>query len=332
MSEELTYKREIQDQRNYTEEDEIDLTELFQTIKKGWKTLIFVTLLSFSGALYHLSVTENIYRADAHLLPLGGRSNMEMKLSDFSEMEFFKDILKASMPTVFSSPTTTKIRSTILSKNFLIFFIEKHKLMPRLFPSEYDFENNTWLMEKSCIDIEDSEFEKITGISLFKEACHPTIMQGAKKLHEMIYIGKSDHFVEDNNLIQIAVESEDPRYANMLLLKIIQEADHRLRENAIKLAAENQEYLSAMLSKTNNEKIKSRLQTVVNSQLEQIMYAQTNARFLFEVLDPPIVPEEPIKPKRKLILVVSLITGFILGVFMVFLINFFRENNSQIDA
>ena len=168
MSETLIYKHETQEQRNYIEEDEIDLAELFKTIKKGWKTLFIVTFLSFLGALYHLSVTKNMYRADAHLLPLGGRSNMEMKLSDFSEMEFFQDLLKASMPTVFSSPTTSKIRSTVLSKNFLIFFIEKHKLMPHLFPSEYDFERNKWLAEKSCIDIEENSFKKITGISLLR--------------------------------------------------------------------------------------------------------------------------------------------------------------------
>lgn len=326
MSESSTNKDDLKYHQHDIGEDEIDLVELFQTIKKGWKTLVVVVLITFFSTLYYLASAPNIFRADAHIMPLGGRSNIEMDILEFSNMELFKDIIKASMPTGFSSPTTSRIRSTILSKNFLIYFIEKYKLLPLLYPDAYDTVNKKWNVEKSCKEVEQNSIEKITGIHVFSQECHPTIMHGYKKLSTMIQIDKSDYFTNDSNLIQISVESPEALFSQMILVKLLNEADHELRQTAIKMATENQEYFASILSQTNDEKIKSRLQTVINSQLEQAMYAQTKAQFLFEIVDPPMIPDEPIKPKRPLVLVVSLVTAFILGIFMIFFLQFIRKN------
>ena len=276
-------------------------------------------------SLVHLSRTPDIFRSEAHIIPLTGRSNIEMDFLDNSDFSLFKDMIKASMPTVFSSPTTSKIRSTILGKEFLVYIIEKYKLLPLIFEGEYDSPNHKWKIDKSCDKVESTTFEQITGIAIFSEKCHPTVMDGYRQLLLMIDVDHSDTFKKDSNLIQISVKSANPLFAQMLLTKLIDEADSKLRQRAIKLATDNQEYFSSLLSQSKNVKINDRIKTLLTSQIEQAMYAQTKANFLFEIMDPPIVPDQPISPKRPLVLVVSLITSFILGIFIVFALNAFKS-------
>jgi len=328
LSEIIRDKDESQYLRHYDEdEDEIDLVELFITIKNGWKIIVVVMLLTFSSTIYYLASTPNIFRADATIMPLKGRSNIKMEmLQKFGGMDFLKDIVQASMPTVFTSPTTSKIRSLALSKNFLIYIIEKYQLLPLLFSEAYNSTTNKWKIKKSCKEIKINEFTKITGISLFKESCHPTITQGYEKLLSMISIGKSEYFKHDNNLIQISIDSPNPHFAQMLLVKLLKEIDNKLRQEAIKRATDNQNYATTIMAKTSDKKIKTHLKTFIYLQIEQVIYAQTNASFLFDIVNPPIVPDKPIAPKRKLVLTVSLVTGLILGIFIVFFLSFIHDS------
>ena len=105
-----------------------------------------------------------------------------------------------------------------------------------------------FLIEKSCDSIKPTKWGKITGISLFQEPFHPTIMQGYRKLFSMIEIGKSKYIEKDNNLIQISIDSVDPLFSQMLLSKLINEIDKKLRQKAIKMTTENQEYITSVIS------------------------------------------------------------------------------------
>ena len=314
--------REMTDQ---FDEDEIDLAEVFKTIKEG-KTILLVTmLLVFLATLFYLWKTPDMYSTEAHIIPLKGRTNIAMEVIDTSDLSFLKDILQGSMPTVFSSPTTSKIKSTMLSKKLLLQVIGKYKLMPQLFPTAYDLEKKEWKEKKSCEEIKPHTFEKVTGIKLFSEPCHPTVMDGYRNLLKNVTVDRSDTFSKDSHLIQLSYKSTDPRFGQMLLTKLIFETDKSLRERAIKMATGNQSYLSTLRQHTKNDKVKSRLKTLIAIHTEQAMYAQTKADFFFSVMDPPIIADKPISPKRPLVLLVGLILGFILGIALIFFREFIKS-------
>ncbi len=43
------------------------------------------------------------------------------------------------------------------------------------------------------------------------------------------------------------------------------------------------------------------------------MFANVNKEYAFKVIDPALVPEQAVKPKRALILVLGVMLGFMLG-------------------
>jgi uncharacterized protein involved in exopolysaccharide biosynthesis len=48
-----------------------------------------------------------------------------------------------------------------------------------------------------------------------------------------------------------------------------------------------------------------------------------------EIIGKIITNDYPVKPKKKLIVIVAFITGFILSIFLVFFFNFIRDNNQE---
>jgi len=67
-----------------------------------------------------------------------------------------------------------------------------------------------------------------------------------------------------------------------------------------------------------------------NEQIDKLNYNITEQNIRNnEVVGDFIVKEHPIKPKKKLIVAVAFVSGLVLSIFMVFLLNFFRDEKAK---
>ncbi|QHG92173.1 hypothetical protein CVO_08080 [Sulfurimonas sp. CVO] len=68
----------------------------------------------------------------------------------------------------------------------------------------------------------------------------------------------------------------------------------------------------------------------LNEQIDKLNYNITEQNIRNnEVVGGFIIKDYPIKPKKKLIIIVAFVTGLVLSIFMVFLLNFFRDEKTK---
>ena len=121
---------------------------------------------------------------------------------------------------------------------------------------------------------------------------------------------------ERENLILLVVNNLEMQKKNLIDIKLrdlkLEKQnliDDEIQTLNIKLNIDLEEKINDLQSQISFEKLKLVNNRAVNS----------------ELVGSYILKDNPIKPKKSLIVVVAFITGFILSIFMVFVYNFFRE-------
>ena len=72
--------------------------------------------------------------------------------------------------------------------------------------------------------------------------------------------------------------------------------------------------------------IKQKIYTMIAQQVETAMMAEGKENFSFKVIDPPMVPDKKIKPKRAQMVVLSFVVSLFLAVFVVFALEYLEKN------
>jgi uncharacterized protein involved in exopolysaccharide biosynthesis len=75
-----------------------------------------------------------------------------------------------------------------------------------------------------------------------------------------------------------------------------------------------------------DEVIRKRFGELILAFSEQELYAKMKSSFLFEVIDPPILPEKAIKPKGPLILMMTFLASLMVGILIAFIIEAIRNS------
>jgi len=151
--------------------------------------------------------------------------------------------------------------------------------------------------------------EAKTEIDNLKNKIHATIMANIQKLEKSRIIAKSAilnnvNMVENNLKNRLRLLRSNIREKKALLQSIPEK--HMTNENLKRKFALSEEIYTFLLQKKIEIEI-SKASVIANT----------------KILEDAYVSEKPIKPKRNLILAVSLIVGFILGIFYIFLKDFF---------
>jgi uncharacterized protein involved in exopolysaccharide biosynthesis len=91
-------------------------------------------------------------------------------------------------------------------------------------------------------------------------------------------------------------------------------ANEFLRQRALNDASRNIKYLREQAATTNVVELQNVMYRLIESETKTLMLANGRGDYAFTVVDPAVVPEQRVKPRRRLILMVGLSLGFIIGV------------------
>ncbi|MCT7505264.1 Wzz/FepE/Etk N-terminal domain-containing protein [Aliarcobacter cryaerophilus] len=125
-----------------------------------------------------------------------------------------------------------------------------------------------------------------------------------------------------NNIINVTIKDLENKKANILNVDI-----KNLENQKLNLSNEQIRKLE--------DKINIELQTKIsqlNEEIDTLSFKKTeqnlsNTKLVGEYL----VNDFPVKPKKKLIVAVAFVTGFIISIFLVFLFNFIKQNANRTD-
>jgi len=323
---------------DHMEEDEIDLFEYWDVIWQRKKMISAMIFIVVAVTIIYSIMLPNIYMAKAVIIPSEKQKAIPSGLAGMAAQ--FTGI---SLP---GSPALDEIKgllgSNILKKNI----IEKYDLIPLLFPDRWDKEKGRWKGPGKLAGIIQWLNPRFLLSQVVKkvhpppesikkqgdnEDPAPDIYDAIRALEDMIKVNESRKSAD----ITISVESKDPRFAARLVGYILLGLKEHMSIEAIRTAKANKEYLINQLDTTTDPIIRNKIYELIANQVEIETMAGNPEGYAFKVLDPPMVPDQKVRPKRSMMVVLSVVVSAFSGIFLAFFIEYVkkaREKSENKDA
>ncbi|MEI6154299.1 MAG: Wzz/FepE/Etk N-terminal domain-containing protein [Deltaproteobacteria bacterium] len=126
------------------------------------------------------------------------------------------------------------------------------------------------------------------------------------------------NYAAKDNTITISAQYKDPKIAADLIKYTLEELTERMSSEARRVSETNQKYLESQVDKTLDPFIRTKIYTMVAQQIETSMMAEVKENFAFKIIDPPRVPVNAIKPKKRQMVMISFVVSLFLGIFAAF--------------
>ena len=280
-------------------EDEIDLLDLFRTLVQAWKLIASTTVIGLVLAGVYGMRSPDLYKAEVLLAP-AEEDNARMS----SPVDHFGGLANLAGITVPGDSNIERVLATMQSREFLKSYVEKSNLLPQIFPELWDQEKNAWILEPGQAE--------------------PTVEDGYWVFQDTLTVNAD----KQSGLITLDVLWANPEVVAQWANNLVRQLNEELREKAKQDSIKRIGYLKKELAETTLKDMRQVLYSILESEKQKSMLANVNEDFALEIIDPAYTPKAPVKPNRKLIIVVGGVCGSFLGVFMVFALQFVNRLKS----
>ena len=284
------------------EDDEINLLDYWRILMRYKWLIILLTITSAAGTIAYAFSLTPIYRAEVTLAPASEDKSAASALAG----QFGGLASLAGVSLGGGGGKTEEAIATLNSRLFTDTFIKEKNLMPILFADMWDKNSENWKVE--------SDKDK------------PTSWKAYKLFHSDIRSISED---KKTGMLALSIEWKDPEIATLWANELVKRINSHQKAAAIKEAQQSIEYLKNELQETSVVEMRQAIFRLIEAQTKNIMLANVRDEFVFKIIDPAVVPEEKIKPKKKLMAILGTIVGFMLGVFLAFLLAFLKKQKEQ---
>jgi len=307
----------LQENSHYIEEDEIDLRELWQTILKGKKIIAIVTSVVVSLTFVYALKTPNSYKSETVLIPVSEDSGASLGgLGGLAAMAGVSLGGGGSMtPDV---AFTTLLNDYTFMKNFII----KNKIVEH-YDSPTADENYVFALGfRGFYDIFHSPIEIDEDYNFDKR-----VFDTIKVLKKKISISSD----KKTALINVSFTDEDRTYPPLIIEMFLKDASKYLVSNNLRIIDNKLNYFSREMNNADGFELRQSLSSMISKILQDKVMMKSKVYYQCDVLTEPSEAyiKDKSKPKRGLILVVSFITSIILGIFLVFFLEFIKGTKEE---
>lgn len=303
-------------------DDEIDLRELFKALWKGKWIIIATTFVFAVGAVLYALSLPNIYKADALLAPAessngGGLSKMAGQLGGLAALA------GVNLGAGESSQTDLAVQ-VMRSRQFVEAFINKHDLLvPLMAAKDWDLANNKLILDEELYNSNTGEWlREPNGL----RGAMPTAQEAFEVFNKEVLSISQD---KESGLYTVSVKHYSPYIAQQWVNWLIEDINKVMRERTIAETSQNLAYLNTQLQKTAVTDMQSTFYKLIEEQTKSLMLAEVQEEFIFKVVDPAVVPELKVGPKRALICILGTLLGGMLGVAIVLMCSVLRKEKDN---
>ncbi len=229
---------------------------------------------------------------------------MVSSLDSSSQSSLLGGLLGSSSEMNLSSGQVTKEEAlaVLTSRKFLENFVEERQLLKILFPKSWDSENKKWVVDRVDIPQNSDGFELLSS---------------------------SLNISFDKSLISVEFIHGEKDIVAYILNDLIDEVNSFIRMQSIAASGKNINFLKNEIANTQLAGSQEMLYRLVETEIQSIMLANTRQDYAFKIIDPAVEPLHPAGPNRKLIVIIGTLVGFILTIFLVFILNFIQISRSR---
>ncbi|WP_084438369.1 hypothetical protein [Niveispirillum irakense] len=200
---------------------------------------------------------------------------------------------------------------------------DKHAAFTIFFPQLWDEKQKKW-NPPSGLRASISGF--IKGMIGAKKWTPPTSDDLRQEISKRLTI------IEINdNTVDLAFEFDDPEIAAKLLLAMHHAADTILRNEVKQTATARIKYLENTLPDVSDVNNRLTLINLMSTQQVMLMLSQATPPFSATILDNPVIPSSPAKPRLMLAILGGLILGVAVGIIWAFLLSPFGRRVGNHD-
>jgi LPS O-antigen subunit length determinant protein (WzzB/FepE family) len=288
--------------------DEIDIKALFKRILNGKRLIIASTVLFSIIAVTYSLTLSNIYQSTALLSPVGEQSSSNQSVNNIGGLASLAGINISSASGLNSTKAITKITT-------LSFFEEN--ILPNIFLPDL-MAVSTWDEENNSVIYKDSLYNVQTG--KWNEIPHP------QKSYETFLKKLQVSQDYDTKFLTISFKHESPHIAKEWTELVVNQINDSFRARD-KLEAESaMNFLYTQMALTSYTEIKEVVAQVLKQKMQQLALIEANEFYVFSYLDQPAVAKEKIEPSRSSISILGALFGFMLGVLIVLVRGYFKED------
>lgn len=286
----------------------------------AWRHKAVVAGVVLAGALLAIVValiTPDIYRADAVITQVNSReSSMGGGISTLAQQ--FGGFAGTSLP---DSGSTAEIISLLGSNILREKVLQRNGVMQMIFAERWDADKKEWrggVRSSSLLDRGKSLLRPSPSAAAPGDGSAPTVWEGIRKLKDMVSVVQSAR----ENTITISADSLRPETSAKMVGFILDTLNEHMSAEAQRVARINRAYLEAQLNSASDPIIRQKIYGLVARQIEMDMMSEVKENFAFKVIDPPMVPDQRISPRRSRMVVAGVAASLIVGFFAAFLLDF----------
>lgn len=295
-------------------DDEIDLRELFAAIWQGkWIIIVTTTLFAVAAVFYALSL-PNIYKSEALLAPVSEEAGLKIP----GQLGGLAALAGVNLGGG-GADKTAMAMEIIKSREFLGRFIQKHDLfIPVMAAEGWSRSDNSLVIDPEIYNTETKEWVREVGAPFQPK---PSLLEVHEEFLKLFAISKD----KTSGMVKISVEHYSPYLAKMWVDELVKAINDEMRKRELAEAEQSINYLTNQIEQTNIADVRTMLFSLIEEQTKTVMLANVRDEYVFKTVDPAVVAEKKAKPARALIVMLTIMLGFILSTIFV-LISFFNRN------
>jgi len=173
-------------------------------------------------------------------------------------------------------------------------YIEANDLLPIIFYDRWDPDSHKWRS--------------------YQKGQVPTLQDGYTVFDNSIRLVVENR---KTGLVTVSITWHDPKLAKQWVDGLVNSANDLLRRQAIERSTTNLEYLQKVLDKTTVVTMKDTISKLMETELKKQMMATGNRDYAFRFVDPAVIPEHKVAPKRSLFAVFGAAFGSLVWILIV---------------
>jgi uncharacterized protein involved in exopolysaccharide biosynthesis len=287
-------------------DDEIDLKELFTVLWNGKLVITLITGFAAVCAVLFAFWLPNIYESKALLAPkdeggVGGLAGLARQYGGLASLAGI-NIAGGGGESSKSLIAQKKIQSL----DFFTRCLYEEIVLDLMAVDHWDAESG-----KLVINPDDFDLNSQTWV---RDVSYPQqIKPSAQEAHEAFLEVLSLSEDKETGLVMIAIKHQSPVVARAWVALIIEAVTEELRGSDVEEAQGSIAFLEQQRAQTSLVSLDEVFAQLIEEQTKTIMLANVSKDYVFDIIDPAVVPELKSEPKRALISILGTLLGGMLG-------------------
>jgi len=302
-------------------DDEIDLRELFSVLWDGKVWISAITAAAAVISVFFALSLPNIYESKALLAPKsdggsGGLSRLAAQYGGLASLAGINlsgvgggDVSKAALA-----------QEKLKSLSFFTEHLYSEVLVDLMAVDYWDAASGEVVIDSSVYNQGTSQW--IREVS-FPRKAKPSTQEAHVAFLAAIALSED----KQSGFVTLSVQHESPVVAKEWAELLIDRINEEIRSEDVGEAEASIAFLEAQREQTSLVSLDEVFAQLIEEQTKTIMLANVSKDYVFDIIDPPVVPELKSKPSRALICVLGTLLGGMLGIVWVLVRHYARSQD-----